>query len=173
MPSSATFLLDTNVFNHVLDGTIDIESLRGRRVLATHVQRDELARTKDEGRRDALLALFEVIAESAPTTSAVAGISVADGAFPGGNGVVPTESMVWDVSRWDEAKWGISDDIFSLMHKELDALNRRKKNNVHDILIAETAVRNGWVLITSDSDLFAVVTKFGGCCANAFVLKAL
>lgn len=168
------FLLDTNVFNHVLDGTIDVTLLKGKRLLATHVQRDELANTKDTVRRDALLSTFEfVIAEQAPTTAFVVGISVVGGACASASGVVPTESAVWGVSRWGAAKWGREDDIFSAMRKELDALNKRKGNNVQDILIAETAVRNGWVLITSDADLFAVVTKFGGSCANAFVLQVI
>lgn len=168
------YMLDTNVFNHVLDGTIDIGSLKGRRLIATHIQRDEINNTKDEVRRAALLSVFEFLAgEQAPTSSAVAGISVAGGACAGSDGVVPTESAVWDVSRWDEAKWGAEDDIFEGMRRELDALNKRKRNNAHDILIAETSVRNGWVLITGDADLFAVVSKYRGACGNAFTLQAV
>lgn len=79
---------------------------------------------------------------------------------------------MWGVSRWGQAKWGREDDIFAGMRAELDALNKRKGNNPQDILIAETAIRNHWVLITSDTDLFAVVTKYGGACANAFALSA-
>jgi predicted nucleic acid-binding protein len=173
MPDAA-FLLDTNVFNHVFDGTIDLASLRGKRLFATHVQRDELANTKDPVRREALLETFaQLLAEQVPTSSMIPGISVPGGALPGGGGVVPTESAVWGVSRWGAAKWGNSDDVFAAMHQELNALNKRKGNNAHDILIAETALRNGLVLITADSDLFAVVTKFGGACANAFLLKAV
>lgn len=171
MIHSTTYLLDTNVFNHLLDGTIDIEKLKGKRLLATHVQRDELSNTKDQARREALLSVFEILTtEQAPTASAVAGISVADGAAASSSGLVPTASAVWGVSRWGEAKWGADDDVFTGMRTELDALNKRKKNNPQDILIAETALRNNWVLVTSDADLFAVVTKYGCACANAFVL---
>lgn len=167
------YMLDTNVFNHVLDGKIDAARLAARDLVATHVQYDELEQTKDESRRAALLAVFHKLTpEQAVTASAVAGVSVAGGASASGSKVVPTESMVWNVSRWDQAKWGADDGLFEAMRTELDALNKRKKNNAQDILIAETAAKNGWVLVTSDSDLFAVVTKYGGACANAATLSA-
>jgi len=168
------YMLDTNVFNDVLDGKIDIASLEGRRLIATHIQRDEISNTKNETRREALLSVFEFITESlAPTTSAVAGISVADGCCASSDGIVPTESAVWDVSRWGQAKWGANDDIFEGMRRELNALNKEKMNNNQDILIAETSIRNGWLLITSDKDLFAVVTKYGGACGNVFTLQTV
>ena len=114
----------------------------------------------------------ELTPEQAVTASAVADISVADGASASGSKVVPTESAVWGLSSWGQAKWSADDDLFTAMRGELDALNKRKKNNAHDILIAETAVKNGWILVTSDSDLFAVVTKYGGACENAAALSA-
>ncbi len=165
------YMLDTNVFNHILDGKVGFEALAGKDLVATHVQRDELAKTKDESRKEALLKVFaELTPDQAVTTSAIAGVSVADGAAASGGGVVPTESAAWGVSRWGQAKWGAEDDIFAGMRADLDALNKRKGNNVEDILIAETAIRNQWMLITSDADLFAVVTKYGGSCANVFAL---
>lgn len=168
------YMLDTNVFNHVIDGKVDVERLAGMDLVVTHVQRDELQKTKDESRRGKLLAVFqELTPDQTVTASAVAGVSVAGGASASGGKVVPTESMVWDVSNWKQAKWGAEDGLFEAMRNELDALNKRKKNNAHDILIAETAVRNGWVLVTSDSDLFAVVTKYGGACINTAALSAV
>ena len=167
-------MLDTNVFNHVLEGKIDVAKLAGLRLRATHIQRDELGNTPDQKKREALLSIFESLTvEKAPTTSAVVGVSVVGAACPGSSGIVPTESSVWGVSRWGAAKWSADNGIFTGMRQELDALNKKKRNNVHDILIAETSVRNGWVLITSDSDLFSVVTKYGGACANAFMLQTV
>jgi predicted nucleic acid-binding protein len=167
------YMLDTNVFNHVLEGKIDAATLKGKELVATHVQRDELLKTKDDDRRRALLAVFsDLTPEHAATSTMVAGISVAGGAAASRGGVVPTESAAWGVSRFGQAKWGHQDDIFAGMRGELDAFNKRKGNNTHDILIAETALRNGWVLVTSDADLFAVVTKYGGACANLFALAA-
>ena len=164
-------MLDTNVFNDVLDGKIDIANLKGLRLKATHIQWDEIGNTKDQGRKDALLSIFEFLTEeTTPTTSAVFGISVFGAACPGSSGIVPTESAVWGISRWGAAKWG-ADNILTGLRQQLDALNKKKRNNVHDILIAETSVRNGWVLITSDSDLFLVVTKYSGACANLYTLQ--
>jgi hypothetical protein len=108
-----------------------------------------------------------------PTSSFVAGISVAGGARVGASGIVPTESAVWGISRWGGAKWGVEDGILTGMRQELDAINKRKQNNAQDALIAETAIRNGFILVTSDSDLFLVVTRYGGACANAFLFQAL
>ncbi len=168
------YVLDTNVFNHVLDETIDIAMLKGKRLLATHVQRDEISNTNDQTRREKLMAVFELLTtEQSAKPSAVAGILVADGEVASGSGLVPTESAAWDVSRWDEARWGANDDILKKMLGELNKLNNRKGNNAQDILIAETALRNNWILVTSDADLFAVITKYGGACSNAFALHAV
>jgi hypothetical protein len=49
-------MLDTNVFNHLIDGRIDMNRLQGRKLFATHVQIDEIRKTSDEARRNELLA---------------------------------------------------------------------------------------------------------------------
>ena len=165
-------MLDTNVFNDLLDGKIDVACLKGRRLIATHIQRDEISNTGNEVRRAELLSIYEFLTEEQVGDQvAVKGISVAGASSA--MSVVSTESAVWDVSRWGQAKWAVSDGMFDGMRGELDALNKRKGNNTQDILIAETSLRNGWVLITSDRDLFAVVTKYGGACGNVFTLQAV
>ena len=167
------YMLDTNVFNHVLDGKIALTTLVGKNLVVTHVQRDELARTPDEARRNALLKIFaELISDQAAASGRVADIS-ATGVVPeSSGGVVPTESLVWNVSRWGQANWGTNDDMFANMKADLDALNKCKRNNDHDILIAETAVRNKFILITSDVDLLTIVRNYGGLCENASSLIA-
>jgi predicted nuclease of predicted toxin-antitoxin system len=40
--------------------------------------------------------------------------------------------------------------------------NRSKKNNVQDVLIAVTALRRGYTLVTDDEDLASVLREFGG-----------
>ena len=167
-------MLDTNVFNHILDGRLDPEQLRGRHLVATHVQRDEIQATRDEERRSALMGLFDdFVPQRTPTTSAVAGVSVAGEACGSASGVVPTESFVFDVSRWDEAKWSREDHVFSAMLSDLDALNGAKGNNIKDVLIAETAFRNGWTLVTDDTDLAQVATRYGCRCMNMTVRGGL
>lgn len=165
-------MLDTNVFNDLLDGKIDLAALKGRTLFATHVQRDEIGKTKDMQRKAELLAVFEeLIPQQQPTSSAVADISVADGCGASSSGEVPTESAIWDISRFGQAKWGADDNIFEGMRRELDALNKGKRNNAEDILIAETALRNGLVLLTADKALQEVMRKYGGACDDAQTLR--
>ena len=74
-----TYMFDTNAFNDILDGKIDLASLpTDARYVVTHVQLDELNATKDDAARNCFLNVFELV----------------------GADSLPTESMVWGVSRW-------------------------------------------------------------------------
>jgi predicted nucleic acid-binding protein len=44
---------------------------------------------------------------------------------------------------------------------ELDALNKGKRNNWHDAIIAQTALVNGYALMTDDYDLAEVAKRYG------------
>ncbi len=168
MGSTIKCMFDTNVFNHIVDEEIDVESLIGRVTAhTTHIQRDEINNTKDVERRAVLAKVFnDIIDVSDPTSSFVIGVSRLGKARLGGERQVPTDSAVWDVSRWDEAKWGADDDLYSALKSELDKLNRNKPNNVHDALIAETSIKADYVLVTNDADLAAVTKKYGGKCLS-------
>lgn len=159
-------MFDTNVFNRIVDNTIPLQSLIGRVIAhSTHIQRDEINNTKDVERRAALAQVFaDVVAASSPTDSFVLEVSRLDEARLGGERVVPTSSAVWDVSRWDQANWGADDDLYSALKAELDRLNRNKPNNIHDVLIAETSIKEGYVLVTDDIDLAAVTKMYSGKC---------
>ncbi len=63
MKMHSAYMLDTNVFNHLLDGKVDITCLKGRRLIATHIQRDEISNTENEVRRADLLSIFEFLTE--------------------------------------------------------------------------------------------------------------
>jgi hypothetical protein len=83
MKQQLRLMFDTNIFNAILDGNVDLTPCLNRTTLyVTHIQHDELAATRNEVRRNKLLAVFQA----------------ANGRR------VPTESMVWDVSNWDESK---------------------------------------------------------------------
>ncbi len=135
-----SYVVDTNIFNKLVDGVFRIEDLPSDGpYLATHVQVDELNNTKDAERRARLFLMF---AEVRPQ-------------------VVPTESFVWDVSRWDHGKW--SDGIlYEKLKQKLDDLNKSKANNARDILIAEVAIANEHTLLTADRDLATIVKEQGG-----------
>lgn len=171
-----SFMFDTNVFNHVLDGMAELSGFVGRaKFYATHVQIDELKNTSNDARRAALLEVFEKITNiRVPTESFVLGSSRLGEAKLGGERPVPTESAVWGVSRWDECKWTASDNLYEPIKSELDRLNQSKPNNVQDSLIAETSIKNGFTLVTHDRDLFWITTKFGGAASNIHeVIKEL
>ena len=171
-----SFMFDTNVLNHVLDGMAELSGFVGRaKFYATHVQIDELKKTSNDARRVALLEVFEEVTNiRVPTESFVLGSSRLGEAKLGGERPVPTESAVWGVSRWDECKWTASDNLYESIKSELDRLNQSKPNNVQDSLIAETSIKNGFTLVTHDRDLFWITTKFGGAASNIHeVIKGL
>jgi predicted nucleic acid-binding protein len=145
------FMLDTNVFNHVLDGRMDVNALQAGNLYVTHIQNDEIANTRDPVRRDQLQAIVTRVLSTSPAPAA--------GREPG---VMPTESAVWGVSKWGEAKWTAPDALLDKMLAALNSRNKGKKNNVQDVLIAETALLNQLALVTADADLAEVMKMFGG-----------
>ncbi|BEP62660.1 hypothetical protein GmRootV213_32140 [Variovorax sp. V213] len=135
-----TYVLDTNVFNKVVEGVFDRSSLPAdSSFVVSHVQIEELNNTSDKERR---LQLLLTLAQLRPT-------------------LVPAESMIWDVSRWDHAKWG-DGAIYTQVKTGLDALNKGKAKNIQDALIGEIGIVNGHTLLTADKDLAAVVQSLNG-----------
>ena len=135
-----SYVVDTNIFNKLVDETITLDDLPSDGpFLATHIQIDEINNTKDSERRALLLLMFAEMRSE----------------------IIPTESFVWDVSRFDCAKWdeGV---LFEKLKQDLDSLNKSKLNNVQDVLIAEVAIVNGFTLLTSDRHLVQVVENQGG-----------
>ena len=55
------YMLDTNVFNDVLDGRISLTALMGNRLLIIGVQAAELRATQNSQRRTDLLAVLEEV----------------------------------------------------------------------------------------------------------------
>ena len=161
-------MFDTRAFNLVLDVGFPIEKLKGRvAAYATHIQHDEISNTRDSERKSALLRVFEeVISQTIPTDSLVLGVSRVGGARLGARRMVPTESLVWDVSRWDNAKWTADDNLYVPIKEALDQLNKGKPNNVQDALIAETAVKGDYVLITDDTHMIEVAKRYGCKCMS-------
>jgi predicted nucleic acid-binding protein len=133
------YVLDTNIFNKLVDGSLVIDELPSDgQMVATHIQIDELNNTNDRERRAKLFLRF---AEIAPE-------------------MLPTESIVFDVSRFDHAKFS-DGKLFKSLKYDLDVMNGGKANNTHDALIAEVAIVNSYTLITSDFHLAEVAKKHG------------
>ncbi len=91
------FMFDTTVFNHILRDEVDVTTMpAGDRLFVTHVQLNEIQETKNEAKRSQLLAVFTEVAAQK----------------------VATESALWDVSEWDEAKFSdeaLNRSIYSLV----------------------------------------------------------
>jgi predicted nucleic acid-binding protein len=139
------YMLDTNVFNAVLDGRALPASFVGRCLLVTGVQAAELRATEKPERRAALLAAYE---ELRPTS-------------------LPASSFAFDIegAGFDQAYWNDGSGNFERMLvrlRQLDPKNKSAPNQVRDILIAETAIKNGATLVSGDSNLRQVVSEFGG-----------
>lgn len=155
--SNQPYILDTNVFNHLLEGKIALSSFAGRRLLVTGIQVDELSNTPDVIKRAELLAQFEVIN---PTP-------------------ILASSFAWGIegAGWDQACWNDGSNNFEKMRArlcELDSQQKNKKrkrglqlNQERDILIAETAIKNNAILVSGDHNLRQVVSEFGGCVDDA------
>jgi predicted nucleic acid-binding protein len=78
---------------------------------------------------------------------------------------------VWDVSSWDECKWGNDgDNLYEVIRDDLNKF-RNKPNNIQDALIAETAIRNALVLVTNDKDLKNVAQKHGATVQDIRITK--
>jgi predicted nucleic acid-binding protein len=142
MPS---YMFDTMIFNHILDGVFEITSFREKaHFYATHVQLDELERTPNTPKRKGLISVYEKVV---------------------GNNTVPTESFRLNESRLDKAKLGQQENNLSTIIKDdLDKLNKNKPNNCRDALIAETAIKNKIRLVTEDTDLLEVTKRLNGKC---------
>lgn len=140
---------------------------------ATHVQRDKIENTRDAARKAALREIVrDVLIVAQPTSSFVLGVSRLDEARLGGDRIVTTRSGVYGASAYRQANYTPNDNLFAPIKLALDELNNQKLNNVQDALIAETAIKEGHVLITDDRDLQAVTTQFGGRCSSVAGLMA-
>ncbi len=137
------YLLDTNVFNHIVEGKVLLSNLPSDQPFyVTHLQYDEIAACSDNEKKREL--------EKCLTTISMQRICTSTG--------------VWGVSKWGGFKWGgegsrLHRDILS----ELNSKNRRRHDaNLKDALIGATAIKNGCTLITHDQQLGKIVKSLGG-----------
>jgi predicted nucleic acid-binding protein len=151
-----SLMLDTNVFNRVVDGDVPLSAFNGRQLFATSVQMKELLATADVVRRNDLLSVFQTLSPELKMTTAV-----------------------WDDSEWDCARWPEEDGLFEKMLARLTDLDRRKKkrgkefNLSRDVRIAEEAIRASLTLVTDDCNLATVTKEFRGIAIRSKDLMGL
>jgi predicted nucleic acid-binding protein len=145
MDDSKHFMLDTNFFNRVCDSVFPLDCFRRRRLIATGIQESELRNTPDEARRTALLDAFEIVRPD----------------------WVPAAQFVFDMAGagWDQGSWGLNDKTHQAMLARLRELDRGRKDRsmsqIGDVVIAETAMQRGAVLVSDDANLRTMASEFG------------
>ncbi len=125
-------ILDSNVFDDLINGTLDLKILQNRSVFITHVQVDEINECSDKEKR---ARLFNFMTEIRPEK-------------------IATESFIIGFSRLGSARLGDGDLI-----EKLRGDNMQKTN---DALIGETAIKNNLTLITNDKKFKKKVIELGG-----------
>lgn len=140
-------MFDTVIFNRIRDGQLPIESIRGRRVFVTPVQREELRATPVTKKPEALLATLQLVnPEYVPATLTfdITGAGFDEGVF--GDGGFDFDGMLASLRRRDEKLSKVKGQL----------------NQVRDILIAESALRITAILVSDDRNLRDVMVEFGG-----------
>ncbi|MFA5584588.1 MAG: hypothetical protein WDA09_10275 [Bacteriovoracaceae bacterium] len=122
-------MFDTNIFNHLLDSGINLDTLPIAQIYFTFEQSDELQKTKDVDRRKKLLSVFQLCE---PTETTIG-------------------TFVLDNARLDKTQIG-NGVLFGKILERLDS-TEKKNNNYIDALIAESSHINGLTFVTDDAVL--------------------
>jgi predicted nucleic acid-binding protein len=153
MTGLPAYMLDTNVFNGLVRGDYSLSIFSNHRLVATGIQRDELNNTPDAEKRARLLGRFDSIRPD----------------------VLPAASFAFGIegAGWDQAMWKDGSGNIDRMRHRRQQLDRRPRplNQERDILIAETAIKAGAVLVTGDANLRRVTEEFGGQALNPAALQ--
>lgn len=138
-------ILDTNIFNRILDNKIQISDFPiSSEFFVTFIQVDELDRTPDSTRRSDLKEIFQVVGPS----------------------YLPTETLILDQAHFGYVNIGEGSTYLHI----LEDLNRieRKNSNVGDALTSEVAIKNKLELVTMDESLKEVHLNHGGMLFDNF-----
>ncbi|MFH1459992.1 MAG: hypothetical protein ABIG64_06435 [Candidatus Omnitrophota bacterium] len=134
------YIVDTSIINRLVDGHLSIADLPQKaEFFSTHIQIDEINKTPDGERRAQLFLTFA----------------------KQNSNIVPTKTTVCGVSRLDNCCLG-EGKIYKKIKNILDSKNKNKNNNIQDALIAEIAIVDKMILLTSDWDLKEAVETLNG-----------
>jgi hypothetical protein len=135
------YVLDTNIFNRVVEGKLAITDLPSDGVFcASEVQINEIGKTKDHVKRTQLEETFQKI----------------------GPQISERKTTLWGNGGWGTGTWNMEGKYFDTILKELRNLHPKKSSDVEDALIGEISITENCVLISTDKDLIAVVKQLGG-----------
>ncbi|MEC5396480.1 hypothetical protein [Uliginosibacterium sp. H1] len=153
-----SYMLDTDLFHWLCQTGLAESGLAGRRLFATHTQLAELRMLKDSGRRAELLEAFEGLLS--PEAIEPQGVTSSGDL---------TESQVLNTSTWLRDDFSFeqnepaeeSQPTYGQLFEALEA-RERKRHNVQDAVVVETAVKQGATLITADRVIALVVRQWNG-----------
>ena len=146
---SEKIIFDSNVFDDMVSGKLEIDKLINFKekteseFYISHIQNDEIQSCRDEEKRKKLSLFMHKLRPI----------------------LIATETFVFDISRFGEAKLG-NGDIYSKIKGE-------NIKHLEDALIGEVAIKNNFLLITNDRRLKAKVEELGGKClfVEGFIKK--
>ncbi|MDQ8022381.1 MAG: hypothetical protein REI94_11120 [Moraxellaceae bacterium] len=153
-----SFLLDTDLLHWLCQVGMAESGLVGRRLFATHAQLAELRMLKDPARRAELVAAFEGVLS--PEALEPQGVT-ASGDL--------TESQVLNTSTWLRDDFSFeqnepaeeSQPTYGQLFEALE-MRERKRHNVQDAVVVETALKQGATLITADRVIAHVMRQWNG-----------
>lgn len=156
---SETLMLDTHLFDRVLDGEVLRASLVGRKIFVTGVQTAEL-RAMPDTKQQRRAELLQVVEEVSPELRLAS-------------------SLCFDIdgAGFGQAEWNDCTGRFDAMLARLKDIDhkppRQHLNQIRDIIIAETAIKLGATLVSDDAKLREVVEEFGGKAVSSSYLEPL
>lgn len=124
-------MLDTNQYDRLLaapdtyEKLLSLVSIGKIELLTTHIQRDEITAVEEPGKKARLAALLAHAR------------------------MIPTRGAIFDISRFDLARFGDDDDHKLIEHIRGAAWERKSE----DALIAATAAKDADVFVTDDKSL--------------------
>jgi len=131
------YMLDTTVYNHMLNRKLRFSDLEEAEYYCTQIQITELDNTQNIERK---IQLLNVKNETKSEK-------------------IHLETFVIGISQFDCAKLGPGKE-FTYILETMDEI-KKGANNLKDSLIAETAFRNGMTLITGDMTLYKACNRLG------------
>ena len=135
------YVLDTNIFNRVVEGKLTITDLPSDGVFcASAVQLNEIGKTKDPVKRTQLEETFQKI----------------------GPQISECKTTLWDYDGWDTGTWDMKGEHYDALLEGLRNLHKDKLSDFGDALIGEISITENCVLISTDKDLISVINRLGG-----------
>ena len=137
------YVLDTNIFNRVVEGILAVTDLPSDGVFcASEVQINEIGKTTDPVKRTQLEDTFQKI----------------------GPRISVRKTTPWDYDGWGTGEWSQEGKYFNKILSKLQSVHKKDKfeSDVRDALIGEISITENCILISTDKDLVAAVKEIDG-----------